>query len=95
MSHNGTVNGYASYKVADHVQHHYAAMMGIYDVFTKTGGAEIVAESSIEVPNHEGVRVHHACNFGLSRNGGGFNFVINQSVPSTHHKKGRYYILDY
>ncbi|MBP5318500.1 MAG: hypothetical protein J6Y77_03765, partial [Paludibacteraceae bacterium] len=95
MSHGGTVKGYASYKVGDHVKEHYASMMGIYDVFTKTGGAEIVAENSIEVPQRTGVHIHHACNFGISRHGGGFNYVINGQVPSSHFKKGRWYILDY
>ncbi|MBO4369946.1 MAG: glycoside hydrolase family 16 [Paludibacteraceae bacterium] len=95
MSHGGTVFGYASYKVGDHVKEHYASMMGIYDVFTKTGGAKIVAENSIEVPDREGVHIHHACNFGISRFGGGFNYLINGQVPSTQFKKGRYYIIDY
>ncbi|MBP5259272.1 MAG: glycoside hydrolase family 16 [Paludibacteraceae bacterium] len=95
MSHDGTVRGYASYKVADHVQNHYACMMGMYDVFVHTQGAEIVIENSIEVPETPEVRIHHACNFGLSRPSGGFNYVINGQVPSTFQKKGRSYILDY
>ena len=38
MSHNGTVNGYAAYKVANDVKEHYAVGLGIYNVFIYTGG---------------------------------------------------------
>lgn len=95
MSHNGTVKGYSAYKVSDSVKRHYACMMGMYDVFVRTRGADIAIENAIEVPETEGVRIHHACNFGISRPVGGFNYLINGMVKSTHHKKGRYFILDY
>ena len=95
MSHDGSVRGYASYKVADHVKHHFACMMGMYDVFVHTKGAHIVIENSIEVPDTPEVKIHHACNFGLSRPSGGFNFLINGQVPSTNQNNGRYQIVDY
>ena len=77
MSHNGTVNGWAAYKVADNVKHHYASMMGMYDVFIRCGARPMIIENAIEVPKTEDVWIHHACNYGLSGNGkGGFNYVI-------------------
>ncbi len=96
MSHDGTVKGYAAYKVADHVKQHEASMLGIYDVFVNTDGAEIAIFNSIEVPDTPGVKVHHACNVGLSALGG-INYVINGKVQSTFNKTmgSRFYIVDY
>lgn len=96
MSHEGTKNGYASYKVSNLVEHHYACMMGIYDVFIKTGGAKITIANSIEIPRTKDVKIHHACNVGLS-NSGGINHIVNESVKSTYGTTGakRFYILDY
>ncbi len=96
MSHGGTVKGYAAYKVADHVKYHEASMMGIYDVFVNTNGAEIAIHNSIEVPNSTEVKIHHACNVNISTLGG-INYVINGQVPSTFNKStgSRYFIIDY
>jgi hypothetical protein len=96
MSHNGTVKGYSAYKVADHVKYHNAYMMGIYDVFTKTQGSEIVIENSMEVPNSAGVKIHNACNVCISPLGG-FNFVINGTIQSTCNTRigNRYFVIDY
>ncbi|MCL2321992.1 MAG: hypothetical protein FWC47_07810 [Oscillospiraceae bacterium] len=57
MSHNGTVNGYAQYKVADNVTDHYAVGLGIYDVFTKTDGASIFIDNAVECPNKPNVKI--------------------------------------
>ena len=102
MSHNNTVKGYASYKVGDNVNKHEAYMLGIYDVFTKTNGADIQVENSIEVPKKPGVKVHHACNVSISpvRNGDnarGFNFIINGIGKSTYDTSiaARFFIIDY
>ncbi len=43
------VNGYASYKVADHVKTHEAWALGIYCVFFK---APVIVDQAIEVPPH-------------------------------------------
>lgn len=96
MSHEGTKNGYASYKVSDLVEHHYACMMGIYDVFIRTGSATIAIDNAIEIPRTKDVKIHHACNVGLS-NRGGINYIVNESVKSTYGTTGakRFYILDY
>ena len=53
MSHNGTVKGYASYKVANKVKEHYAVGLGIYNVFINTNGAAIELDNAIEVPNRQ------------------------------------------
>ncbi len=99
MSHNGTVNGYAAYKVSDSVNYHEAYMLGIYDVFINTQGAKIAVANSMEVPDSKGVKVHNACDVRISSdNMGGFQSVINGQVQSTYYVNGagkRYYIIDY
>lgn len=67
MSNDGTVNGYASYKVADEVNNHYAIGLGIYNVFIFTGPTydasevQIQLDNAIEVPDKEGVLIENAC----------------------------------
>lgn len=63
MSHNGTVNGYASYKVADSVTNHEAWGLGVYSYFRD---AAVKAKSAIEVPNVPGVKLHHATTIWLN-----------------------------
>ncbi|ONI46883.1 hypothetical protein AN642_00425, partial [Epulopiscium sp. SCG-B10WGA-EpuloA2] len=67
MSHNGTVNGYASYKVDNNVENHYAVGMGVYNVFIFTGPTydstevQIELDNAIEVPNAPNVLIENAC----------------------------------
>ena len=67
MSHDGTVNGYASYKVADNVENHYAVGLGVYNVFIFTGPTydssevQIALDNAIEVPDKDGVLIENAC----------------------------------
>jgi len=74
-------------------------MLGIYDVFINTNGAQIAVANSMEVPNSTGVKVHNACDVRISSdNMGGFKSVINGQVPSTFYVNGagkRFYIIDY
>jgi hypothetical protein len=74
-------------------------MLGIYDVFVNTQGAQIAVANSMEVPDSKGVKVHNACNVRISTdNMGGFQSVINGQVPSTFYVNGagkRYYIVDF
>nr|AYM53437.1 coagulation factor 5/8 type domain protein [Melittangium lichenicola] len=56
MSKNGTVNGYASYKVADSVTSHEAWGVGVYSFFRD---AAIKSENAIEAPNTQGVKFHN------------------------------------
>lgn len=57
MSHDGTVNGYASYKVADTVSEHTAYGLGIYSC---PHNPTIKVDNAIEVPDWSGVRIEHA-----------------------------------
>ncbi|KAH6658129.1 glycosyl hydrolase catalytic core-domain-containing protein [Truncatella angustata] len=52
----GTRNGYASYKVADHVTSHEAWGLGVYSYFRD---APVKLENAIEVPSTDGVKLHH------------------------------------
>jgi hypothetical protein len=71
---NGDVDGFASYKVADHVQEHQAWGLGVYNTFQV---APVFAERAIEVPKREGVKIKHMTSFYLSGKGGGIRHVIN------------------
>ncbi|KAI1097954.1 glycoside hydrolase family 55 protein [Jackrogersella minutella] len=56
MSKNGRTNGFASYKVADGVTNHEAWGLGIYSYFRDS---PTKLENAIEVPEVDGVRLHH------------------------------------
>lgn len=56
MSHNGTVNGYASYKVADYVKSNEVWGIGVYSYFRD---AAVTQNSAIEVPNNSGITINH------------------------------------
>lgn len=77
---HGTVNGYASYKVADSVTTHEAWGLGVYCVFY---AAPVVADNAIETPVVPGVKMHHMVTIRL---GGlpnsGIRHVINGQGPS-------------
>jgi hypothetical protein len=72
MSHGGAKYGYASYKVTDTVTDHEAWGLGVYSVFNVFPA---VQDSSIEVPDAPGVKMHHMVNFGLSQ--GTITHVVN------------------
>lgn len=94
MSENGTRDGYAAYKVAPHVNNHFATAFGIYDVLF----IDIRIESSVEVPSNPGIRLHHICNNCLSNQPGkGFGFVVNGLVKSTYNTRrdNRTYLVDF
>ena len=94
MSENGTKDGYAAYKVADNVQNHFATAFGIYDVLTR----EIRIESSVEVPENPGIRLHNICNNSLSSPPNrGYGFVVNHLVKSTYNtfRDNRTYLVDF
>ena len=95
MSEHGTRDGYAAYKVASHVKHHYATAFGIYDVLHR----EIRIHSSVEVPEQApDVRLHHICNNSLSSPPNrGIGFVVNNLVKSTYNtfRDNRTYLVDF
>jgi fibronectin type 3 domain-containing protein len=75
MSHGNTVNGYASYKVADSVTTHETWGFGIYSYFRD---AVVKANSAMEVPNTPNVKAHNTCSVFLSGNGE-ITHVINNT----------------
>lgn len=93
-SENGTRDGYAAYKVADAVNHHEAFAFGIYDVLVN----EIRIESSVEVPDKQGIKLHDICNNSLSSPPNrGIGFVINNIQKSTYntHRDNRTYVVEF
>jgi len=59
-------NGWAAYKVADHVASHEAWGLGIYAVFRNQG---VNLTRAIEVPVKPGVKFHHAITVSITENG--------------------------
>lgn len=78
MSNSGTVNGYASYKVADSVNSHEAYGLGIYSNFT---GGIVSMESGIEVPDKRGVKIRHATTVSLNKRGEISHIVNAMGAP--------------
>ncbi|MCD1259538.1 discoidin domain-containing protein [Paenibacillus athensensis] len=77
MSKNNTVNGYASYKVADNVTSHEAWGVGVYSFFRD---AAVKLNSAIEVPDVQGVNIHHMTTIWLSgMTGSEISHVINNT----------------
>ncbi len=62
--HDG-INGYASYKVADHVTSHEAWGIGIYNVFYN---APVIVDNAIETPAALENKMHHMIIFWLNGN---------------------------
>lgn len=87
MSHNGQVNGYASYTVAQHVKRHEFTGSGVYGVFTMTNGAKIQAANSIEVPDAPGVIVNHASTKTFAGDGSIDNVINNHGGSTTDGQK--------
>lgn len=91
MSHSGTVNGYASYKVADSVNSHEAYGLGIYSNFT---GGIVSMESGIEVPDKPGVKIHNATSVSLNKVGE-ITHIVNASGASVNSSLFRATFGDY
>lgn len=70
---NGTVEGYAGYKVGDRVRTHSLYGAGVY-VFNQNNPS-IHTENGFEVPNRPGVRLHHIMTVNLSA--GTIDHVVN------------------
>ena len=81
MSHGGTVNGWASYKVDDAVTDHEAWGLGVYSVFMPQYWDEDVTtidlHTAIEAPDAPGVKMRHMITFGLAS--GTITHVINEA----------------
>lgn len=86
---HGDVNGFASYKVADHVKTHEAWGLGIYNVFYN---APVIVDNAIETPANLEDYMHHLVIFWLNGNkesvvksiingkGGGVNVNTRKAV---------------
>jgi hypothetical protein len=75
-SHNGTQNGFASYKVADQVMSHEAWGLGVYSYFRD---AAVKLHSAIEAPNVPGVNIHHMTTIWLNGTPGSeITHIINE-----------------
>jgi hypothetical protein len=70
---NGDVEGFAGYKVADHVRTHNLYGAGVY-VFNQNNPS-IHTENGFEVPDTPGVRLHHIMTVNLSA--GTIDHVVN------------------
>jgi uncharacterized protein YjdB len=91
MSHNGTVNGYSSYKVADSVTSHEAWGLGIYSYFRD---ASIKLNSAIEVPDVPGVKIHHATSVFLAGNGE-ITHVVNEAGATANQASVKQTLTEY
>ncbi|WP_239987319.1 adenylyl cyclase [Sphingosinithalassobacter portus] len=73
----GETRGWAAYKVADDVRHHYAVGMGIYAYFNV--GPAIVLESAIEAPDAPDVRFQSVTTISLGNNRGAIAHIVNRA----------------
>lgn len=64
---NGSINGFASYKVGEHVTHHTAIGMGVYCFFNEN--PEVKLNSAIEAPAGENIRFSHVTSVSLGGTG--------------------------
>ncbi|MDR2701491.1 MAG: hypothetical protein LBB72_03565 [Spirochaetaceae bacterium] len=102
-SHNGTVDGWAAYKVANSVNSHYAVGLGVYAVFNRTGpdrnkSESVFLQNAIEVPNKPRVVIKNACILNLSGGGGvptGIRSIVNGTGTGAMAGVKREYIMSY
>lgn len=73
MSHDNTVNGYASYYVDGYVTHHEAWGLGIYSYHRD---AVVDLDRACEVPEGEEVKIHNVCVVMITGNPG-ISHIIN------------------
>ncbi len=64
---NGSINGFASYKVGDHVTRHTAIGMGVYCFFNEN--PEVKLNSAIEAPGGENIHFSHITSVSLGGTG--------------------------
>lgn len=73
-----TVDGYAGYKVADHVQQHTAYGLGIYSYFRDA--SDVYLENAIVAPDQPEVRINHMVTVWLNGNRNGSNSGIRHII---------------
>lgn len=90
-SHDGTVNGYASYRVEDEVESHEAWGIGIYS-FNRDAVIEIF--SAMEVPDKPEVKLHNVCAVMITGNPG-ISHVVNDEGGPCYYSGARQIITEY
>lgn len=81
-SEGGRKNGFASYKVADHVTDHEAWGLGVYSYFRD---APVKLENAIEVPARPGVKLHHLTTVWLNgKPGSEITHIVNGQGSRVH-----------
>lgn len=91
LSHDGTVNGYASYKVGDTVEHHEAWGLGIYSYHRD---AKVDLNCVMEVPEQENIKVHNICSVMITGNPG-ISHVINNEGGAAEYASSLQMIREY
>lgn len=91
MSHEGTVNGFASYKVSDGVEKHEAWGLGIYSYHRD---AKVDLNCVMEVPEREEIKVHNICSVMITGNPG-ISHVINEEGAAADNPGERQEIREY
>lgn len=91
MSHDGTVNGFASIHVDDAVNDFYATGLGIYLYNRDT---EVTLHTAVEVPDKQGVRVENICTVMLTGYPG-MEHIINDSGEAVTYAGQRQILLEY
>lgn len=89
---NGTVNGWASYKVGNSVVNHEAWGTGVYAFFNK---APILMDNGIEAPTGPGIKFHHIIIQSLGGNKGEVTHVINGTGVATNNTHPKTVIDEY
>lgn len=80
---NGPVNGFASYKVADHVTRHQAVGMGVYCFFNVNPGIKL--NSAVEAPAGPDIHFSHITSVSLGGTGE-ITHVLNQQGETANDK---------
>lgn len=91
MSHEGTVDGYASFYVAEDAGQFEAWGFGIY-LYNRDAAVNL--NTAMEVPDREGVRVHNICTVMLTGNPG-MSHVINNTGGAVKTAGAREIIREY
>ncbi|MBO5032771.1 MAG: sialidase [Lachnospiraceae bacterium] len=91
MSHDGTCNGYASFYVDEAAEQFEGYGLGIYSYHRD---AVVDAECAMELPDKEGVKVHHICAIMITGNPG-IRHVINEAGDAADYPGARSIIIEY
>jgi len=79
---DGNGNGWAAYRVADHVKKHEAWGVGVYSVFNRTKEF-ILLENGILTPQKGDIIIHYPFTVNLSNNGGIEHIINGLGGPHT------------